>query len=360
MLATDNTIRITKFAKHFGGTVALSDFSLSLEPGAICGLIGENGSGKSTLVKLLCGYHSPEPGASVSVAGTDRVLPLRPREISSLGFGFVHQDLALAPELSVMENVCAGALVTARLGRVRWKEQRRVAEKLLAKLGSTINPTVLAASLTQAEKAIVAIARALYARGQENLRILVLDEPTSYLSSDEVGQLFAAVREIAAKGASVLFVSHRLDEVESLCSDVAVLRDGHLVIHSDINSISREQMVEAMLGRKLGQMYPERARASGGTPVLSVVGLTGRTVTDVSFAVRAGEIVGITGLAGMGQDEIPYLLIDTAGRKAGRITLGGKTYSSLSPRKAIDIGLAVLPADRTGTSGALNGTCQAF
>jgi len=350
-LALDEPVVITNLSKHFGGTRALVEVSLRLEPGKIHALVGQNGCGKSTLIKILSGYYAPDPGGTIAIGSTELHVPLSVTSSAEHGFTFLHQDLGLGESLSVMENVCAGALVTTRWGRVRWKAQRELVRKLLADLGCNVNPDVPVGDLSQAERTTVAMARALYARGKRVARLLVLDEPTAYLPPAEVSKLFVAVRRAAALGAAVLFVTHRLDEVLDLSDEVSVLRDGRHVLTAETRTMTKSDIIEAILGRALGEMYPSGESNSREKILLSVRSLCGETISDVSFDLHEGEILGITGLAGMGQDEIPYLLVGAAKAKQGGISVSGRPVSRLTPLQANRLGIGLLPANRTTDSG---------
>jgi ABC-type sugar transport system ATPase subunit len=344
-------ILIEGISKHFGGTKALDNVSLRLQPGTIHALVGQNGCGKSTLIKILSGYYTPDPGGRILVGGRELSLPLTPTASADEGFAFVHQDLGLGESLSVMENVCVGALVTNRWGRVKWKAMRELVHNLLRDLGSSVHPDTPVAELSQAERTGVAMARALFARGRNAARLLVLDEPTAYLPPAEVQKIFVTVRRAAALGAAVVFVTHRLDEVVEITDEVTVLRDGKHVLTAVTSSMTQNDIIEAILGRSLGELYPSRLSNSNDRVLMSVRGLTGESVRDLSFDLHEGEVLGVTGLAGMGQDEVPYLLVGSVKPKRGELTFDGVTTGRLNPLKANQLGIGLLPANRTTDSG---------
>lgn len=349
--AASEEIRIESISKHFGGTKALDKVSLTLQPGNIHALVGQNGCGKSTLIKILSGYHHPDPGGRLAVGGRELSLPLTPTASAEEGFAFVHQDLGLGESLSVMENVCVGALVTNRWGRVRWKAMRRVVQQLLRDLGSSVDPDTPVAQLPQAERTGVAMARALFARGRKAARLLVLDEPTAYLPPAEVQKIFVTVRRAAALGAAVVFVTHRLDEVVQITDEVTVLREGRHILTAPTASMTQPAIIEAILGRSLGELYPSRLSNSHERVLLSARGLTGKSIRDLSFDLHEGEILGVTGLAGMGQDELPYLLVGAVKSRRGQVFFDGSETGRLTPVRANRLGIGLLPANRTTDSG---------
>lgn len=357
-LVLDEPIVVTGLSKHFGGTRALDSVSLRLEPGKIHALVGQNGCGKSTFIKILSGYYTPDPGGTIAIGSTRLHLPLSGASSSEHGFTFVHQDLGLGESLSVMENVCAGALVTSPWGRVRWRAQRKVVRGLLTDLGSEINPDVPVAELSQAERTTVAMARALYARGRGMARLLVLDEPTANLPPPEVSKLFVAVRRAAALGTAVLFVTHRLGEVLALTDEISVLRDGRHVLTAETRTMTEADIIEAILGRTLGEMYPGRGSGRRDKILLSARSLRGGSISDVSFELHEGEILGITGLVGMGQDEIPYLLVGAAKTRQGDLSFASGKATRLTPSRATRLGIGLLPANRTTDSGVLGATIR--
>ena len=341
-------------SKTFGGTAALRDTDLVVRRGEIHGLVGRNGSGKSTLIKILSGFHEPDEGAELRVGGKAVELPVDPAEARKHGLTFVHQDLALAPGCTVMENMRIGRYRLHRLGRIDWNEERAYVRAALEKVGLEVSPDAMLRTLRPVNRALVAIARALSeAEEHEGLGVLVLDEPTTFLPRGDVDVLFDAIRRIAASGTSVLFVSHRIEEIKAVTHRVSVLLDGVRAATVETAATPEEKLVELILGRELKDLYP--ALGSGGTDeVLVVKALTGSTLRDVDFSVRRGEILGMTGITGMGHDELPYLLFGAQPATNGEIALVGKdpvAAPDLTPNAAMKLGLALLPADRQWASG---------
>lgn len=351
-------IELKHVSKTFGVNKVLHDISYTFEPGTVTGVLGENGAGKSTLFKILAGIYEPDRGAELLVNGTSVSLPLNPTSSADLGFAFVHQDLGLAGSLSVMENVFAGSMLT-RFGIIDWKAQSLKVRELLTELGIDVNPRKLVEELTQAEKAVVAIARAVYARGRASSSLLVLDEPTANLTGAERDRLFAAMRAAARKGTAIAFCTHRLEEVLQVTDAVMVLRDGHLVLEAPTSSVADEQeLARHILGREIDAHYPERESHArlGAEPILEVQRLAGAGVSELSFTIRPGEIVGLTGLAGAGHDDVPDLLLGSIAASGGTIRIGGSAVKPASPTAATAAGIAILPADRKRRSGIMSAT----
>jgi ribose transport system ATP-binding protein len=328
------------------------DVSLDLGPGEVLGLVGENGSGKSTLVKTICGYHAPDRGATGEVWGKELSFPVA---ADKLGIAVIHQDLGLVDEMSVLENLGIGTGYGARaLGRVRWRGERRRCEGELGRFGVSLNPDAMVGTLTPPERAMVGIARAARRlRGREDAdgagdgrQIFILDEPTAYLTKGESDQVMEMIRTVAAGGSSVIFVSHHLAEITSTCDRVLVLRDGRVVGTEPSAGLTEAGLIGLMLGRELASFYPDPpSSGTGEDTILSVSGLTGSIAEDVSFDLRVGEVLGITGLAGMGQQELPYLIAGAKRRTSGSVLRGDQPVGE-TPAAASKAGIALVPGNR--------------
>ena len=349
--AVEPRLELRGLSKSFGGTQALRGVDLAVLPGEVHGLLGENGSGKSTLIKILAGYHAPDDG-ELWIDGEDVRLPLAPGQFRDLGMSFVHQDLGLVESLGVLENLRVADLASSRSRfHISWRAERARARETFDRYGVRLDPAATVAELKPVERALLAIVRAL-----EEIRavgrghgVLVLDEPTVFLPREGVERLFSLVREAAANGAAILFVSHDLDEVREITDRVTVLRDGALV-GTVVTSETREAtFVEMIIGRQLAALgEPVHADLSERRVAVSVEGLSGRTVEDVSLQLREGEIVGLTGLIGSGFEELPHLLFGARQARAGRLVLRGSTIDlgGLTPSAATRAGIALIPADR--------------
>ena len=330
--------------KVFGAQRALDSVDLTVEAGEIHALVGHNGSGKSTLVKILAGYHQPEPGACAEVAG--RELALGSAEAArAAGLRFVHQNLGLVGAMTVSDNfrIAGGGRWLAPLRR---RAERAAARRAVAAIGYDISPTAAVADLTEAERTAVAVARAL--EDFDGVPLLVLDEPTASLSAPEVERLFAAIRRVADDGTAILFVSHHLDEVLGLADTVTVLRDGRRVATRPARGLGHDELVELMLGRRLLDSVAtkeETAAPEAAHPRMVVSDLRGRTVAGLDLDVRAGEILGVAGLTGSGREEVASLLCGRLPR-GGEMTVDGVPVPPGDPHAAVNAGIAYVPADR--------------
>jgi ribose transport system ATP-binding protein len=339
-------------SKSFGGTWALREVGLTVQAGEVHGLLGENGSGKSTLIRILAGYHAPDSGGELEVGGRPVRLPLRPGEPRRLGLSFVHQDLGLIPSLSALENLRLGELAAGRGLRISWSRERRRAHEVFSRYGLELDPRTRVADLDPVERALLAIVRAA-----EEIRtsggLLVLDEPTAFLPRSETEHLLSLVREIAASGDSVLFVSHDLEEVESVTDQVTVLRDGRSVGTRPTREVATEDLVELIVGRRLEARHPRRRALREERPAVSVVGLSGEAVRRLSFGLGRGEVLGLTGLAGSGFEEVLPLLFGARPAAGGRLVLAGASHdvTKLTPDGALRAGIALVPADRHRDGG---------
>jgi ribose transport system ATP-binding protein len=344
---TTPLVELTGVSKRFGGARALIDVDLRIDPGEVHGLLGQNGSGKSTLLKVLSGFHEPDAGA-LTVRGEPVGLPLAPGVFRTLGFAFVHQDLALVPALSVTENLIVSRL--AGRGRISWRRENEAAAELLGNYGlEGIDPRAPVARLTQMQRALVAVVRAV-----EELRadghasgLLVLDEPTAFLPRVGIERLFGLVRDIVGGGGSVLFVTHDLDEVREACDRVTVLRDGRRAGTAEVAGTSVDALVEMIIGHRLERRAPERRETAGGAIALRGRGIGSRIVRGVDLDVARGEVLGITGLLGSGFEELVHVLFG-AREGQGKLEVDGETVdvSALTPRRAMDLGMGFVPADR--------------
>ncbi len=346
-------MNIRSLSKSFPGQVALDHARLTVLPGQIHALLGQNGSGKSTLIKMLSGYHKPDLGAEVEMFG-------RSVDLSAMSDAdrertrVMHQDLGLVASLNIMENLALGrGFGHVRAGRVRWAAERRRVRELLERFGLDVDPRRIVGTLSAAEQAIVGLARARE-DWDEAGSLLVLDEPTASLPKPEVQRLFRGLRSLSAQGAGILFVSHRLDEVFDIAEWVTVLRDGRTVVSCPVAELSERQLIEYIVGRPIEELYPEPPEARGET-LLEASGVWGSTVEDFSLSVRAGEIVGIAGIAGSGRDEIAALLSGITRRAAGSLRVGAAAVPR-QPRDAQRLGLVYVPSDRKREGSIQNQT----
>jgi ribose transport system ATP-binding protein len=350
-------LSIEGLTKSFGGTRALDRVSLEVHAGEVHGLVGQNGSGKSTLIKVLSGYHVPDGGA-VSLEGKPMKLPPTLKEQRRHGIEFVHQDLGLVPTMPIVENLRVGRYGTAALGRIRWREERARARELMRRFDLDTDPRLPVERLSQSERAVVAIMRALHdLDGHEGHGLLVLDEPTAALPAHEVHRLFDAIRRVRSAGSGVLIVTHNLDEVFEITDRVSVLRDGRLVADRPTDELDETGLIRLIVGREPGVLYPAAETLASET-ALEVIELRGRVADGVSFSVRRGEVLGLTGLVGAGHDEVPYLVYGAQPPAGGTIRFEGGTVTDPRPNRSKEAGLMLLPADRHGQSAVLGATVK--
>jgi ribose transport system ATP-binding protein len=333
----DVMLKLRSVSKTFGSQRVLNRLDLDIHPGEVHGLVGQNGSGKSTLVKVLAGYHEPDPGGTATLDGT----PLRLGS-ASRGIRFVHQDLSLVEAMSVSDNfrIDGGE---RHLRPLKRSLERRGAQEAMAELGYDISPVALVSSLSPAEQAAVAVARALH--HSEGVHLVVLDEVTASLPGPEVDRLCTALKRIVAQGKSVLFISHHIDEVLSFADRITVLRDGNVVCTAPASELSYGSLVEKMLGYEMSgtTAVVERPRATKSR--LVVRNMSGKTVRDLSFEVSESEILGISGLTGSGREEVAGLLAGSVER-AGDVEVDGRLVKSGDPSSAIRLGVGYIPSNR--------------
>jgi ribose transport system ATP-binding protein/rhamnose transport system ATP-binding protein len=325
--------------KNFGPIAALRDVSLDIGPGEIRAICGENGAGKSTLVKILTGVYRPDRG-TVLIDGEPRAVS-SPRQAQELGIAIVSQELSLCPDLSVEDNIWLGSIRVPFLHKRA--DLRRRASEALALLGADyIGLDAPVASLSMGERQLVEIARLL----TRDARVLILDEPTATLTDVEIERIFAALLAVKREGRSILYITHRLGEVYAICDRVTVLRNGELINTTPLAGLDRAALIEMMLGRPSGEMYPEET-LSEGAPALVVKGLhVPGVVEDFSMTVRRGEIVGIAGQVGSGAAEIIAALAGLVHDAAGNVTVNGSRLSLGSPARAARRGIMFVSGDR--------------
>ncbi|MDP9043551.1 MAG: sugar ABC transporter ATP-binding protein [Pseudomonadota bacterium] len=328
--------------KAFGPVEVLHGVSFALTPGRVIGLLGENGAGKSTLMKILAGYEAPT-GGTLRIEGVACRFD-GPRAAQTHGIVMIHQEFALAEDLSITENVFLGH----ELRRGLWLDDaamRAQTARVLAQVGLTRHPDTPVRQLIVAEKQLVEIAKALL----RDARVLVMDEPTATLTPTETERLFGLIAQLRAGGVTVVYISHKLDEVERITDEVVVLRDGRLVAREATAGLSRQQMARLMVGRELSDLYPTKDRAPGGPPLLRVRGLTvPGWARDVGFDVAPGEILGFAGLVGAGRTELFEGLIGLRPHAVETLEIDGRPVRIGTPRGAAAHGLTYLSEDRKG------------
>lgn len=349
---------LKNISKTFGSNKALDRVDLKIKPGEIHGLIGQNGCGKSTLIKILAGFYTPDEGGMLWVKGEKVIFPLSPGEFKKYGMSFVHQDLGLIPDLTVLENLCISKLASSGAMHIDWEKEHKNAREIFTRYHVDVDERIPVASLGPVQKAMLAIVRAVeeikylsaHEGGSKKRGLLVLDEPTVFLPRAEVDTLFGLVREIANEGMSVIFVSHDLDEVIELTDSFTVLRDGVNCGSRNTADVKKEEIIEMILGKKLKKYLGHESGANhvAKNQAMMVNDLNGDIINNVSFIIYEGEILGLTGLVGSGFEEVSYLLFGALENQSGMIEIEGKRISVeyFNPKKAVSAKMALIPADR--------------
>jgi ribose transport system ATP-binding protein len=357
-------LRVVRLSKSFTRTRALADADLTIAPGEVHALLGQNGSGKSTLIKILSGYHMPDPGGMVQIAGT--ALPFEaPVQSYRLGCRIVQQDLGLVLNLSVLDNLAMSSGFPTTAGTIRPKASIEQARQDLAKLNLDIDPRVPVSTLSASQRTGVAVARAIRDDPDYPPHLLVLDEPTATLPVDEVDSLLEMVQRMAATGVGVLYVTHHLSEVFRIGDRLTVLRDGRVVGSGPVTEFDHDSLVHLLVGEELEKEEREarteraaRAARQRATPVLEVEGLVGGAVGGVSLAVSPGEIVGLAGLTGSGRDEVLGQVFGSFPRQDGIVRVRGEGLADSRPDLAIGRGVAYLSPDRKASGAVMNMTAR--
>jgi ribose transport system ATP-binding protein len=337
----DALLRVTGIVKAFPGLVAVDHVSLDVHAGEIVAVVGHNGSGKSTLVKILAGRYTADEGTAETAPGTQ--------------MHFIHQDLALVGELSALENL---ALIKGRgaasVAPHRVRVERERARALIGRFGPEFDVDIPIRDLTPAQRAVVAISRAMEGWAHRS-HVLVLDESTESLHRQEVDVLFDAVRRVAAEGAGVIFVSHRLDEVLALASRIVVLRDGRKVADEPVASVDRHRLIELITGAAAASVLSPHSGSREGPPVLEVRGLQGASVEHFDVDLYPGEVVGVAGVLGSGRESVPSLLYGETDGSAVEFRVSGRPYPRRTPQRSLRRGIGFVPSDRArrGSIGEL-------
>lgn len=347
----DSILEIQDVSKSFSGVYALKGVRLTVKKGEVHALIGENGAGKSTLMKIILGMHQPNEGSMLFKGET--YAPKNPMDALQAGVSMIHQEISLADNMTVAENIWVGREPT-KGGFVDYAEMNRKAKALLSELNLDISPSCKVKKLKVAQQQMVEIARAI----SYDSDLIIMDEPTSALTEDEVKSLFSIIRNLKKKQVTVIIITHKLNELFEISDSVTVLRDGEYVGCYPIEEMTEKKLVSLMVGRELNEMFPKQAASIGGE-LLSVKHLTLKGVfEDVSFTVRKGEILGVAGLMGAGRSEIMLSLFGAVPPDSGEIFIDGKKAAIRSPRDAIRNGIAMVTEDRKLTGLSLCRSCK--
>ena len=339
-MGVESIIRTKEISKAFTGPLVLDHVDFELLPGEIHALIGENGAGKSTLMKIICGVFPPSSG-SIFVNGVETQIS-SPHMAGEMGIVLIHQEPLIFPDLNVTENIFAGHSRGRSKLFINWKEKIQEAEKLISALNVSFGPTDKVAGMSVADQQMVEIVSAL----SQNAKVIVMDEPTAALTSEETGNLFKIIRMLKAEGRSIIFISHRLDEIKAISDRVTVLRDGKKIDTQMTSALSQEDIIRMMVGRSITEQIPKTDVAIGEV-ALEVKNLCrAGQFRNVSFSVRRGEIVGLAGLVGSGRTEVAQTIFGIYPPDSGTATINGENLSMRSPSDAIAKKIAYVTEDR--------------
>ena len=336
----DDILRMEHITKTFPGVIALDDMSFSIPKGTVMGLIGENGAGKSTLIKILSGAYKADSG-QIIIDGT-KYSEMTPLSSIKNGISVIYQELNLVPKLKVYENIYLGKEIHNGV-YIDARKMSANARGILESLGIDIDPDCTVNKLTTGFQQLVEVAKAI----AQNAKILVLDEPTSSLSNKEVEALFDILRKLKSRGVSMVYISHRLEELFEICDEVTVMRDGKLIGCKRIDEIDRETLIKMMVGRQLSDAFPGRiSPLTSKSERMRVDSISNKVVKDISFTLYSGEILGFAGLVGSGRTELVRAIFGADQKYSGNIYINGVKLIINKPADAIDAGIGLVPEDR--------------
>lgn len=335
-------LEVKNVSKSFPGVKALDDVSLKIRKGEIHAFVGENGAGKSTLMKILNGNYTKDSG-SIFMNG-EEVEIKSPDDARNLGISIIFQELNLVPHLSVAENIFMGRLFKGKGKLIDWRRVYREADSLMERIGYHMNTKILVEKLSVAQKQMVEIAKAL---SYKNTKLILMDEPSATLTTAECEKMFEVVRELKKQGVSVIYISHKLEEVMELCEQATILRDGKIIDSKAIKDFSKDEIIAKMIGREITNKFPKRDFEPRGKEILKVEGITRKGILDnISFTLREGEVLGLAGLVGAGRTEIARAVTGIDYTDGGNIYIEGKKVKINSPKDALRAGIAYLSEDR--------------
>lgn len=336
---SEKIVSMKNITKEFAGVKVLNNVDFNIYEGHIMALIGENGAGKSTLMKILTGVYTKTSG-EVWFHGQQRDFA-NTKESQDQGIAIIHQELNLIQHLSIGENIFLGREPVNAAKKIKWKQLYAESQKWIEKLGLHENPRQLIQNLSVGKQQLVEIAKAL----SLNAKVIIMDEPTGALTISETEKLFSVIRELKAQGQSIVYISHRLNEIFEICDDITVLRDGELIGEKSVEGLTEDNIIEMMVGRNLEEQYP-RIPYHPGEVILEAKGITNQFVQDASFCLKKGEILGIAGLMGAGRTELARTIYGIYKMNRGELFLSGKKVHIHSPKSALDQGIAYVSEDR--------------
>ena len=332
-------LQLKGIEKSFPGVKALSGAAISVYPGRVMALVGENGAGKSTMMKVLTGIYSRDAG-SFEWLGKETTFD-SPKASQEAGIGIIHQELNLIPQLSVAENIFLGREFVNRFGRIQWKQMYQQADELMKRLNLRFSSHKRVEELSIGDQQMVEIAKVLSFES----KVIIMDEPTDALTDTETASLFRVINELKSRGCGIVYISHRMKEIFEICDDVTIFRDGQFIAERPVNTLSEDSLIEMMVGRKLEEQYPRLEKSPGGI-LMAVENLSGSGVENVSFTLRKGEILGVSGLMGAGRTELMKVLYGALPRTAGTLTLEGKPVMARTPEEGLQNGIVYISEDR--------------
>ncbi|ARJ41934.1 ribose ABC transporter ATP-binding protein RbsA [Pantoea alhagi] len=332
-------LQLKGIEKSFPGVKALNGAALSVYPGRVMALVGENGAGKSTMMKVLTGIYKRDAG-SLQWLGEETHFS-GPKASQEAGIGIIHQELNLIPQLSIAENIFLGREFVNRFSRIDWKKMHAEADTLLKRLNLRFNSHRLVGDLSIGDQQMVEIAKVLSFES----KVIVMDEPTDALTDTETVSLFRVINELKAQGCGIVYISHRMKEIFEICDDVTVFRDGQFIAERSVDTLTEASLIEMMVGRKLEDQYPRLDKAPGEIR-LQVENLSGPGIDNVSFTLRKGEILGVSGLMGAGRTELMKMLYGALPRSAGKVVLNGREINVRTPQDGLANGIVYISEDR--------------
>ncbi|MGN1147056.1 MAG: sugar ABC transporter ATP-binding protein [Lachnospiraceae bacterium] len=340
-------LRLEHISKTYPGVCALKDVSLEFKQGEIHALLGENGAGKSTLIKIIAGAIEPDGGGKI-IFDTEEFEHMTPAQSAQKGVAVIYQDINLVTPMTVAENIYMGRKMNSYYSK---KKLNKMAQELFDEYGFELNPAAPVLTLSPAAQQMVVIAKAI----SNDCKIMIMDEPTAPLAAHEVDILFNIIRRLKEKNVTVIYISHRMEEVFEITERITVLRDGEFIKTIDTKDTNRQELVNLMVGRELNETFPER-KAQKGDVLLEARNLTGNSVENISFRLHRGEILGFAGLVGSGRSETMELIAGAKPLESGEILLNGKPVRINSPAKAIKLGIGLIPEDRKEQGVILHNT----
>lgn len=332
-------LQLKGIEKSFPGVKALNGASLAVYPGRVMALVGENGAGKSTMMKVLTGIYKRDAGSLLWLGEETHFSG--PKASQEAGIGIIHQELNLIPQLSIAENIFLGREFVNRFGRIDWKKMHAEADALLKRLNLRFTSHRLVGDLSIGDQQMVEIAKVLSFES----KVIVMDEPTDALTDTETVSLFRVINELKAQGCGIVYISHRMKEIFEICDDVTVFRDGQFIAERSVDTLTEASLIEMMVGRKLEDQYPRLDKVPGEIR-LQVENLSGPGIDNVSFTLRKGEILGVSGLMGAGRTELMKILYGALPRRAGKVLLNGREITIRTPQDGLANGIVYISEDR--------------